>query len=182
MRIIAGKYKKTPLKTLDGTDITRPTKDMVKEAVFSSIDIYSDTYFLDLFSGSGAIGLEALSRNAKEVVFNDVNKNAVKIINENLKKVNENRLVLNLDYSECLKRLSNYKFDYIYIDPPYIFNDYDNLFSLVNEYALLNEKGKIIIETKKDNILKEEYIDMFQYKDKKYGITKVLYYKKKETL
>ena len=91
MRIIAGKYKRTPLKTLEGEDITRPTRDMVKEALFSSIMIYSDTTLLDLFSGSGAIGLEALSRGAKDVTFNDVNKDAVRIIKENLKKVREER-------------------------------------------------------------------------------------------
>ena len=61
MRVIAGKYKRTPIQTLEGDDITRPTKDMVKEALFSSIEIYSDTIFLDLFSGSGSIGIEALS-------------------------------------------------------------------------------------------------------------------------
>ena len=68
MRVIAGKYKKTPIKTLEGEDITRPTRDMVKEALFSSITVDADTKFLDLFSGSGSIGLEALSRDAKEVL------------------------------------------------------------------------------------------------------------------
>ena len=94
MRVIAGKYKRTPIKTLEGEDITRPTRDMVKEALFSSIQINNETRFLDLFSGSGSIGLEALSRDAKEVVFNDINKDAVKIINTNLEKVNENRMAM----------------------------------------------------------------------------------------
>ena len=83
MRIIAGKYKRTPILTLEGEDITRPTRDMVKEALFSTINIYSDTSFLDLFSGSGSIGLEALSRGAEKVVFNDCNEKAVKIIHKN---------------------------------------------------------------------------------------------------
>ena len=127
MRIIAGKYKRTPLKTLEGEDITRPTRDMVKEALFSSIMIYSDTTLLDLFSGSGAIGLEALSRGAKDVTFNDVNKDAVRIIKENLKKVREEREVLNLDYKLCLAKMEGRHFDYIYVDPPYAFKEYENI-------------------------------------------------------
>ena len=180
MRIIAGKYKKTPIKTIEGTDITRPTRDMVKEAVFSSIDIYSDTIFLDLFSGSGAIGLEALSRGAKDVVFNDINRDVVKIIKENLNKVRENRTVLNLNYDACLYKLKGYKFDYIYCDPPYNFAYYEDLFINIDKYELLNEKGIIIVEIRKDRDLdlKDSYLDIYKYKEKKYGITKVLYYKK----
>ena len=105
MRIIAGKYKRTPILTLEGDDITRPTRDMVKEALFSTISVDEDTAFLDLFSGSGSIGLEALSRGAKTVVFNDRNRDAVKIIKANLKKVREEREVYNLDYSDCLSEL-----------------------------------------------------------------------------
>lgn len=178
MRIIAGKYKRTPIKTLAGTDVTRPTKDLVKEAVFSSIDIYSDTVFLDLFSGSGAIGLEALSRGANDAVFNDADKDAVKIINENLRKVKEDRMVLNLDYGACLKKLEGYKFDYIYCDPPYSFFSYEDLFFYVCKYELLNKKGTMIIELRKDRDLNDSYLDMHKYKEKRYGITKVLYYRK----
>lgn len=180
MRIIAGKYKRTPLKTLEGEDITRPTRDMVKEALFSSIQIYSDTTFLDLFSGSGAIGLEALSRGATEVVFNDVNKQAVKIIETNLEKVHESRMVLNLDYGECLRRLEGKSFDYIYCDPPYNFLGYEDLFFYVNKYNLLNKKGIMIMEVRKDTDLNDSYLDIVKYKEKRYGINKLLYYKKEE--
>lgn len=180
MRVIAGKYKRTPIKTLDGEDITRPTRDMVKEALFSSIDIYSDTYFLDLFSGSGSIGLEALSREAKEVVFNDLNKDAYKIIKENLKKVNEDRQVYNLDYQECLKKLEGNKFDYIFCDPPYNFKAYEEIFYYVSKYELLNNKGIIILEVRKDTDLKDEYLNIHKYKEKKYGISKLYYYRKGE--
>lgn len=180
MRVIAGKYKKTPIKTLDGEDITRPTKDMVKEALFSSIEILSDTKFLDLFSGTGGIGLEALSRGAEEVVFNDINKEAVKIIRTNLEKVHEERIVLNLDYQECLKRLEGEKFNYIYCDPPYNFSAYEDIFFYVNKYSLLNKKGIMIMEVNKDTNLNEEYLEIKQYKEKKYGICKLLYYRKEE--
>lgn len=180
MRVIAGKYKKTPIKTLEGEDITRPTRDMVKEALFSSIQIDSETRFLDLFSGSGSIGLEALSRDAKDVIFNDINKDAVKIINTNLAKVNENRMVLNLDYQKCLERLQGEKFDYIYCDPPYKFVSYEDLFFYVNKYDVLDKKGIMILEVNKQTDLNDSYLGINKYKEKKYGITKLLYYRKEE--
>lgn len=180
MRVIAGKYKRTPINTLEGEDITRPTKDMVKEALFSSIEIFSDTKFLDLFSGSGAIGLEALSRGAEDVIFNDINAKAIKIIRSNLEKVKEERVVLNLDYQECLKRLEGEKFNYIYCDPPYNFTAYEEIFFYVNKYSLLDKKGIIIMEVNKDTNLEDEYLGIKQYKEKKYGICKLLYYRKEE--
>ena len=180
MRVIAGKYKKTPIKTLEGEDITRPTRDMVKEALFSSIQINSDSSFLDLFSGSGSIGLEALSRGAKEVVFNDINSKAVNIINSNLQKVNENRIVLNYDYQKCLEALQGKTFDYIYCDPPYNFQAYEDLFFYINKYGLLNKKGIMIIEVRKQTELNDSYLGINKYKEKKYGITKLLYYRKEE--
>ena len=178
MRIIAGKYKRTPILTLEGDDITRPTRDMVKEALFSTIQIEEDTSFLDLFSGSGSIGLEALSRGAKTVVFNDVNKDAVRIIRSNLRKVREEREVYNLDYQDCLKKLEGCRFDYIYCDPPYRFSEHEKLFSLVEEYSLLDEKGIMIMEVRKDTDLAETYPGVHLFKEKRYGISKLLYYKK----
>ena len=178
MRIIAGKYKRTPIKTLDGDDVTRPTRDMVKEALFSTIDIFSDTDFLDLFSGSGSIGLEAISRGANRVVFSDINKDAVKIIKSNLDKLYERREIYNLDYQECLKKLEGSKFDYIYSDPPYNFTAYEDIFYYVNKYDLLKSDGIMIMEVRKDTDLKEEYLNMNLYKEKRYGINKLLYYKK----
>ena len=181
MRIIAGKYKRTPLKTLEGEAITRPTRDMVKEALFSSIVIYSDTRFLDLFSGSGAIGIEALSRGAQDAIFNDINKDAVSIIRENLKKVHEERTVLQLDYESCLKKMKGRRFNYIFCDPPYAFKEYGRIFALVEEYDVLDEEGVVIIEAEKNTALEETYGLMHLYKERKYGISKLLYYRK-ETL
>ena len=180
MRVIAGKYKRTPIKTLEGEDITRPTKDMVKEALFSSIQIYNDTKFLDLFSGTGSIGIEALSRGAEEVIFNDINKQAIKIINANLEKVHEDRMVLNLDYQECLKRLDGHTFDYIYCDPPYAFSAYEDIFFYVNKYNLLDKKGIMIMEVRKDTELNDDYLGIIKFKEKRYGINKLLYYRKEQ--
>ena len=178
MRIVAGKYKRTPLETLEGDEITRPTKDMVREALFSTILVHNETTFLDLFAGSGAIGVEALSRGAEDVVFNDHNKDAVRIIKANLHKVKEERMVLELDYKDCLKELEGRSFDYIYVDPPYRFEEYGNVFELVKQYGLLKEKGILIVEVRKDTILKESYDDLVLYKERRYGINKLLYYRK----
>ncbi len=180
MRIVAGKYKRTPLKTLEGDEITRPTKDMVREALFSSISIHNETSFLDLFAGSGAIGIEALSRGAADVVFNDSNSCAVRIIEENLQKVNEKRLVLNLDYRDCLGELKDREFDYIYVDPPYRFSEYEEIFRLVRTYSVLKKKGIMIVEVHKNTELKEEYPAFRCFKERRYGINKLLYYRKEE--
>ena len=177
MRIIAGKYKKTPIQTLEGEDVTRPTRDIVKEALFSTIDIYSDTSFLDLFAGSGSIGLEALSRGAERVVFNDINKDAVKIIRKNLDKIHEDREVYNLDYKECLRKLEGSEFNYIYVDPPYRLNCYEDVFSYVKKYNVLAKEGIMILEVEKNTILEDKYLDYELYKEKRYGINKLLYYR-----
>lgn len=177
MRVIAGKYKRTPIKTLPGEDITRPTRDFVKEAFFSTIDINNETIFLDLFAGSGAIGIEALSRGAKDVIFNDNNLKAVKIINQNLDKVHENRTVYNLDYIDCIKKVADIKFDYIYVDPPYDFLYYEEIFYYLKQYDLLNKQGIIVLEVKKDTQLNDRYFDLVNYKQKIYGINKLLYYR-----
>ena len=176
MRVIAGKYKRTPLLTLDSLK-TRPTKDMVKEALFSSIDVENKN-FLDLFSGSGAIGIEAVSREANVVVFNDLNKDACKIIKSNLDKIKETRTIYNLDYVSCLNTLKGQTFDYMYVDPPYAFKHYDDVFDLAHKNDLLNEGGKIIVEVRKDVNLLDDYNCFYKYKEKKYGISKLLYYRK----
>ena len=182
MRVIAGKYRRTPLKTLEGTDITRPTRDMVKEALFSTIGFVEDKTFLDLFAGSGAIGIEALSRGARDVVFNDSNPKAVSIIKENLQKVKEERSVLNLDCRDCLRALKGRQFDFVYCDPPYAFDQQEQLFALLHEYDLLKEKAVVICEVEKNRELAEEMSDMFLYKERKYGINKLMYYQKKENI
>ena len=179
MRVVAGKYKKTNLKTLEGDEITRPTKDMVREALFSSITVHNETMFLDLFAGSGAIGIEALSRGAADVVFNDHNREAVKIIQENLDKVREERRVLNLDYADCLKKLKDGGFDYVYVDPPYAFKDYEEVFRLVREYNVLKKKGIMIVEVHKDTQL-TDHPSYTCFKERRYGINKLLYYRKEE--
>ena len=177
MRVVAGKYKRSTLLTLDSL-ATRPTKDMVKEALFSSIYV-EDSLFLDLFSGSGSIGIEALSRGAMDVVFNDLSKDAVKVIKTNLSKFKEDRRVYNLDYLSCLNRLED-KFDYIFVDPPYAFEEYERIFETIDSLNLYSNNCRIIVEVKKEKELADELFSFEKYKEKKYGISKLLYYRRKD--
>ena len=122
MRVIAGSAKRLQLKTIDGLD-TRPTTDRIKETLFNMISHeIADSCFLDLFSGSGAIGIEALSRGAKEAVFVEQNRKAMACIRENLTftKLAKQSVLLEMDVLSALKRLEGkYQFDYIFMDPPY---------------------------------------------------------------
>ena len=123
MRVIAGKARRIPLKTMDGLN-TRPTTDRIKETLFNIIqdDIYG-CRFLDLFSGSGGIGIEALSRGAKEAFFVERHKTAAACIRENLEKTHleKQAVLLCADVFEALRRLSAKEaaMDIIFMDPPY---------------------------------------------------------------
>lgn len=169
MRIVSGKYKRKNLITLESND-TRPTKDMVKEAIFDTIQINEGDSLLDLFAGSGAIGIEAISRGAK-AVFNDLNPKAVTIIKQNLTSIKEIATVYNEDAFSLINRLK-VSFDYIFIDPPYAFDKYDELIDLIKSNNLLKEGGLIIVEVNKDTVINHPVL-----KEKKYGISKVLYIK-----
>ncbi len=150
MRVISGKARRTILKTIEGMD-TRPTTDRIKETLFNMInsEMY-DCVFLDLFSGSGAIGIEALSRGAKEAVFVENNRKAVECIKENLVKthLSENATVYEMDALNYLGR-SNFVdkvFDIIFMDPPY--NKYieKDILSSLKDSNIINESSLIIIE------------------------------------
>jgi len=149
MRVIAGSAKRIQLKTIEGLE-TRPTTDRIKETLFNMISGYlADSSFLDLFSGSGAIGIEALSRGANFAAFVEQNPKAVKCIQDNLKvtKLDTKAEVFLMDVFSALRRLEGKKqFDYVFMDPPY-----DNLLEKqVLEYLkdsdLLSSDALIIVE------------------------------------
>lgn len=179
MRVISGKYRHITLNTLEG-DSTRPTKDMVKEAMFDSLQVGEGDSFLDLFSGSGACGIEAISRGANKVVFNDINRAAIKVIESNLEKIKENAKVLNLNYDEALMVLKDEEFDFMFVDPPYAFEHYEDIFTLADKYNVMAKWGKIIVEVRKETKLNETYLDYELYKEKKYGISKLLYFRREK--
>lgn len=181
MRVISGVARGTKLNTIDELT-TRPTLDRVKEAIFNIVqNQIEDAIILDLFSGSGAIGIEFLSRGCKKAYLCDLSKKAVNIIKQNLEKtrLNENAVVYNTDYKKCLKQLSEdkVKFDIIYIDPPYKENIAVNAVECILSLGLLKEKGLIIIETdeKDRDIQGLEKLDI-QIKDcRKYGRANLIF-------
>ncbi len=173
MRIISGKARGTNLYTLEG-QATRPTLDRVKESLFNIIqNEIPDSIFLDLFSGSGAIGIEAASRGAKKVVLCDKSKDAIRIINKNIEKTHlkENVEVYNLDYEILLKTKIKDKLDIIYIDPPYDSNFVIKSIEMIICQNIIHENTKIIIETdNEERILKQlEKISVEIIDKRKYG-------------
>ncbi len=182
MRVISGTAKGTCLESLEGNK-TRPTLDRVKEALFNIIqnDI-RDAYVLDLFSGSGALGIEALSRGAKFCVMADKSNEAVKVITKNLQKtrLEENAKVIRNDYVKTLNSL-NQKFDLIFIDPPYAEDIAVNAIKQVIELDLLAEDGIIVLETDEEERELENLkkINVNVYDLRKYGRVKLIFLNRK---
>lgn len=183
LKIIAGKHRQKKILTPIKASIV-PTKNIVREALFSIINyrIVNST-FLDLFSGSGAIGLEALSREAKHVTFVDKDKDAIKIINQNILdiKEEENSTLLLMDYQVALKTFLFEKktFDFIFLDPPYDFNFYAELINYIFNNNLLNQNGLLIIESEKQiDFLFDNEISQKAYR---YGRTFLYVLKKEKT-
>ena len=149
MRVIAGSAKRLQLKTVEGMD-TRPTTDRIKETLFNMISAYlADSNFLDLFSGSGAIGIEALSRGAAYAVFVEQSKKAMECIKENLKytKLNDRAQFYETDVINALSRLEGTKtFDYIFMDPPYNQLHEKRVLEYLSNSTLLSDDGIIIVE------------------------------------
>jgi len=174
MRVVGGLYRHRELLMPKG-DATRPTKDMVKEAFFSAISFYiNNSVILDLFAGSGALGIEAISRGAKECYFVDKDNEAIKCINKNLYnlKINSSH-VINLDYIEAIKSLSNQniKFDLLIIDPPYKMNNYQEILDVLEKHLLINNNAVIVLESDNELILKGNYKKTKNYKYGKTFIT-----------
>ena len=146
MRITAGKYKGRILIENKFAHI-RPTADMVKQAIFNKLAfVVPGSKMLDLFAGTGALGIEGLSRNAQEVVFVDKDRRSVQLIQDNLKRLGENARVLNADYTKALEKLQGEKFDIILLDPPYKSGVYENTVGLIAQYGLLEDDGVIVCE------------------------------------
>jgi len=180
MRIISGKARGTKLYTLEG-DVTRPTLDRVKESLFNIIqnDIVGSS-FLDMFSGSGAIGLEAASRGAKEVILCEKNKKAISIIKKNIEKTHLDVKLYEMPYEKMLESLDK-KINIVYIDPPY---KTDLAYESVNKMLklnLLNTDSLIIIETdEEERIMKQiDELDVEIINKRKYGRVHLIFVKEK---
>ena len=153
MRVIAGSARSLRLKTLDGMD-TRPTTDRIKETLFNIISpSIFDSIFLDLFSGSGGIGIEALSRGAKEAVFVENNPKAMACIKENVKftRLASRAMTVTTDVMDALYRLEGDKiFDFIFMDPPYDRGLERKVLEYLSDSRLVYEDTVIIVEASRD--------------------------------
>ena len=180
MKVISGLLKG---RIIDGYNIdgTRPTMDRVKESLFGMIqDNIKDSIVLDLFAGSGQLGIEAISNGAKVCYFTDNNNEVIKVLNKNIAnlKIKNKAKVILTDWKKFLNECANnkLKFDIIFVDPPYDYDVYEKILEKVSTLDLLNEDGLIILEH--HNLkFKDSYNDLKLYKEKRYGNKSVNIYK-----
>ena len=183
MIVISWSARGTVLHSIEDIS-TRPTLDRVKESLFNIIqnDI-EDTTVLDLFAGSGAIGIEFLSRRAKQVYFCDKSSKAVDMIEKNLEKtkLKEKAIVYNKDYIDCINTVKNIKFDIIFLDPPYKEEFALDAIEKISNLQLLKDDGIIIIETDEPerdiNRINNMNINYKIYDLRKYGRVSLIFLK-----
>jgi len=179
MRIIAGKYRGLKLNEFEFDNI-RPTIDRVRESIFNKIQFrVANSSVLDLFCGTGAVSLEFVSRGAGEVISVDNNKNSVKLIKQNFKKINLQPNLLEMDYLQALQKLKkeNKKFDIIFLDPPFMTDYAEKAMKFIADNNLLSEEGIIVFEhNEKETFILPEKFEIID--EKKYGTIKVSYLEK----
>lgn len=179
MRVITGKARGVQLKTPQGMQ-TRPTADRVKEALFSIINFdLPGASVLDLFGGTGQLGIEALSRDAKSAVFVDASADACQLIRENLKrsKLEGQGRVVRSDYMEYLNKCRE-SFDIILLDPPYAEVFLENALKRITEIDILKSNGIIVTERPLGKELPWEFGGYTRSRDYKYGKTLLTIYRK----
>lgn len=148
MRIVAGKYRHRNIIYPENNPNIRPTKDRIREAIFSALNNIEDKICVDLYAGSGAIGLEAISRGAKKVYFNDISNASINVVKENIKSLKIENEYYNISLSDDFSFLNslNEKVDIFFIDPPYQKGEYNKLLKYIKDKDLLNENGIIVVE------------------------------------
>ena len=181
MRVISGKARGLKLDTPKNLDV-RPTTDRVKESLFNIINPYiRESNILDLFAGTGSLGIECLSRGAKNCVFVDKSKDSIGIVKSNVKKarVDNESTILNIDLKDAVKRLSvqNQKFDVIFMDPPYYENMFIDCLKSIDELNLLKEDGLIVVEHDTKDLFDDSIGRLYKSREKKYGNTTITFYK-----
>lgn len=175
MRVISGSARGKKLLCAEGKDI-RPTLDRVKESVFNMIafDI-PDSSVLDLFSGSGALGIEALSRGAENATFVDMSSSSLEVTRKNLEMthLSDKATLVKQDALDFIKNTKQ-KFDIIFLDPPYESSIYEDIICEISKRGILKPSGSLIIEA--DNVLTPpfSYAPFEIFRDKKYGRVKIL--------
>ena len=182
MRVISGSRKGHRLIAPKG-DTVRPTEDRVKESLFNILSpIIKDSIVLDLFAGSGGIGIEFLSRGSKKAYFIDKNPDSIRTIKKNLEhtKLMENAEVIKGDSRGVIKQFKpgEIAFDYIYIDPPYADVEmFHKILQLISDRGILNEDGLIIVEHDKSMLLNNDYGNLEIFDNRSYGSKEMTYYR-----
>ena len=179
MRVVAGRAKGISLKTPDG-NLTRPTADRVKEAMFSIIQFdLPGARVLDLFGGTGQLGIEALSRGAKSAVFVDAREDACRLIRENLRRVGmtSEANVIRADYKAYLSGCKQ-NFDIVLLDPPYAEEFLDNSLKMITEIDILQSGGIIVTERPIGKALEFVAPGFSCSRDYKYGKTLLTVFRK----
>ena len=184
MRVVAGERKGMPLKALPG-NTTRPTTDKVKEAIFNMIGPFFDGGLaVDLFAGSGGLGLEALSRGADKAIFIEKDRKAYAVLQENIKKCRYDELVETYcnDAVRAVKALSkrDIEIDLLFLDPPYAKIDYYNLAGKLVEQGKLSESATIMCEHSNDVALPENFGPFRLVRQEEYGTIIVSVYRNVE--
>ena len=179
MRIIGGKYRSRVLAEFAGDDV-RPTSDRAKESLFNILALkLHGARVLDLFAGSGALGLESLSRGAKEIVFNDCSKESLAIVKKNLESlkigVGEEAKLSGSDYLVCLEGLRG-QFDIVFIDPPYRFDFGVKALEKIAQRGILSENGIAVYE--RDRPFEGEVAGLEKYDERKYGKTYITFFRR----
>jgi len=177
--VISGTARGVQLKTPEG-DLTRPTADRVKEAMFSILQFdLPGAAVLDLFGGTGQLGIEALSRGAKSAVFVDQREEACRLIRENLRrtKLESSARVHRADYGAFLKNTSD-SFKIILLDPPYAEKFLENSLKIITEIDILQSGGIIVAEYPAEKTLEMAFSPQFAVKEYKYGNTKLAVFRK----
>ena len=179
MRVITGKYRG---RRLVSPDSARPTLQRVKQSLFSTIqDKIAGANCLDLFAGSGALGIECISRQAKFVDFVEIDAGAIKCLSCNLKGIDPSLFcVTNSDYKLALRKFAgeNKKFDLVFLDPPYKSGVYASVIDLLNRYDLLADGALVVAEMDLQNDLQFKENQCIIYKIKEYGSLKIVIFKK----
>ena len=179
VRVISGSARGLKLNT-PSDDRVRPTTDRVKESMFNIVqDWVYDSQVLDLFAGSGALGIEALSRGASQAVFCDNSLDSIKIIKSNIEKarVADRSQIVSGDFKRCLRDMEakNKSFDMIFVDPPYYKGLFEEVLDTIRSCKILKKDGIVIVEhDAKKPIGQVEGLEV--YKEKKYGITMLTFY------
>lgn len=172
MRIIAGKFRGKKLFSL-GDAAIRPTGDRVKESLFQILsDRLQGARVLDLFCGSGALGLESLSRGAAEVVLNDISEESLAVARKNARAMGVSCKFSQYDYASCLARLTG-RFDLIFCDPPYKEDYCARILALIRQHALLKEGGLVVYESEREEAPAEGWVlsDL-----RNYGRCKIMFF------